>query len=133
MQEAERHDFYYSLIFVFAPFRVESALVIEGGTMDEAFRCHREASIRGIKNHFNQLQISLEADRNLKKILITEIKPISLKKLLDKKEDDEPQLPCEIMEAVADTADVHIIVPNLRLEQRGAMPNVDQKRLIDEI
>ena len=37
------------------------------------------------------------------------------------------------MEAVADIADMHINVPNLTLEQREAMLNVDQKRIFDKI
>uniref|UniRef100_A0A1X7SDM8 ATP-dependent DNA helicase n=1 Tax=Amphimedon queenslandica TaxID=400682 RepID=A0A1X7SDM8_AMPQE len=37
------------------------------------------------------------------------------------------------MEAVADIADMHINVPNLTLEQREAMFNVDQKRIFDKI
>uniref|UniRef100_A0A1X7V6S4 Helitron helicase-like domain-containing protein n=1 Tax=Amphimedon queenslandica TaxID=400682 RepID=A0A1X7V6S4_AMPQE len=55
MQEAERDDFYYSLIFLFVPFGDESTLVMEGETMEEAFRHHREASIRCNENHFNKL------------------------------------------------------------------------------
>ena len=103
MKETERDDFYYSLIFLFVPFRDESTLVMEGETMEEAFRRHREASIRGIENHFNKLQKLLEAG-------FTE-------ELHHNKDDDEPQLLGEIMEAVADIADMHINVPNLTLEQ----------------
>ena len=47
-------------------------------------------------------------------------------------DDDEPQLLGEILEAVADIADMHINVPNLTLEQREAMLNVDQKRIFDK-
>uniref|UniRef100_A0A1X7VFD1 Uncharacterized protein n=1 Tax=Amphimedon queenslandica TaxID=400682 RepID=A0A1X7VFD1_AMPQE len=57
MQEAERDDFYYSLIFLFVPFRDETTLVMERETMEEVFRRHREASICGIK-------IILTNDRN---------------------------------------------------------------------
>uniref|UniRef100_A0A1X7V7A6 Uncharacterized protein n=1 Tax=Amphimedon queenslandica TaxID=400682 RepID=A0A1X7V7A6_AMPQE len=53
--------------------------------------------------------------------------------LPDNKEDDEPELLGEIMEAVADIADTHINVPNLTLEQREAMFNVDQKRIFNKI
>ena len=52
MKEMERDDFYYSLIFLFVPFRDDSTLVMEGETMEEAFRCHREASIRGISINY---------------------------------------------------------------------------------
>ena len=38
MKETERDNFYYSLIFLFVPFRDESTLVMEGETMEEAFR-----------------------------------------------------------------------------------------------
>uniref|UniRef100_A0A1X7SQ68 Uncharacterized protein n=1 Tax=Amphimedon queenslandica TaxID=400682 RepID=A0A1X7SQ68_AMPQE len=54
--QAERDDFYYSLIFLFVLFRDESTLVMEWETMEEAFRHHREAFIRGIENHFNKQQ-----------------------------------------------------------------------------
>uniref|UniRef100_A0A1X7UCQ4 Uncharacterized protein n=1 Tax=Amphimedon queenslandica TaxID=400682 RepID=A0A1X7UCQ4_AMPQE len=37
------------------------------------------------------------------------------------------------MEALADIADMHINVPNLTLEERGTMLNVDQKRIFDKI
>uniref|UniRef100_A0A1X7VU73 Uncharacterized protein n=1 Tax=Amphimedon queenslandica TaxID=400682 RepID=A0A1X7VU73_AMPQE len=134
MQEAERDDFYYSLIFLFVPFRDDSTLVMEGKTMEEAFWHHREASIRGIENHFNKLQILLEAERNWKKIVDARNKAgFTKEELIDNKEDHEPKLLGEIMEAVADIADMHINVPNLTLEKREAMLNVDQKRIFDKI
>uniref|UniRef100_A0A1X7SJU5 Uncharacterized protein n=1 Tax=Amphimedon queenslandica TaxID=400682 RepID=A0A1X7SJU5_AMPQE len=117
MQEAERDEFYYSLMFLFVPIRDESTLVMEGGTMEEAFWCHREESICGIKNHFNKLHKLLEPERNWKKSVDARNKAGFIEELLDNKKGDEPQILGEIMEAVADMADMHIIVPNLTLEQ----------------
>uniref|UniRef100_A0A1X7U945 Uncharacterized protein n=1 Tax=Amphimedon queenslandica TaxID=400682 RepID=A0A1X7U945_AMPQE len=106
---------------------------MEGETMEVAFRRHTEASIHGIETHFNKLQKLLEAERNCKTIVDARNKAGFTEELPDIKEDDEPQLLGEIMEAVADIANMHINVPNLTLEQREAMFNVDHKRIFHKI
>uniref|UniRef100_A0A1X7TUE5 Uncharacterized protein n=1 Tax=Amphimedon queenslandica TaxID=400682 RepID=A0A1X7TUE5_AMPQE len=116
MQEAERDNFYYSLIILFVPFREKSALVMEVETMKGAVRRHREASICGIENSFHKVHNLCEADCKWKKIVEARNKASFTEELPDKKEDDEPQFLGEIMEAVGDIADMHINIPNLTLE-----------------
>ena len=75
-----RDDFYNSLLFV--PYRDEGTLVMERETMEEDFRRHREASIRGIStNYRNYYKLNVIG----RKLSMQEIKPLH-----NNKDDDEP-------------------------------------------
>ena len=52
---------------------------------------------------------------------------------LKNRDDDEPQMLGEIMDAVNDIADMNNNVPNLTLDQRVAMLNSNEKRIYDKI
>ena len=64
------------------------------------------------KRNFDKIKSHLMSQKNVKKIVDARNKAGFTEELHDNKDDDEPQLLGEIMEAVADIADMHINVPN---------------------
>ena len=86
--------------------------------------------------HHDKLQNLLGAEKKWKEIQDAR-KSIGLGEAeeaeLKNRDDDEPQLLGEIMDAVNDIADMNNNVPNLTLDQRVAMLNSDQKIIYDKI
>uniref|UniRef100_A0A1X7U5P1 Uncharacterized protein n=1 Tax=Amphimedon queenslandica TaxID=400682 RepID=A0A1X7U5P1_AMPQE len=114
------------LTFLFVLFRNKSTLVM-GERMEEAFRRHREACIRGIDNHFNKQQKLLETECHWKKLIDARNKACFTEDELPDNKDDEPELLGELMEAVAAIADMHINVSNLT--KRGKAYCISKKEL----
>ena len=135
LKEEERESYYYSLMILFVPFRYEAGLILHGETVEEAFQRHRNDN-DSLNMHHDKLQNLLGAEKKWKEIQDAR-KSIGLGEAeeaeLKNRDDDEPQLLGEIMDAVNDIADMNNNVPNLSLDQRVAMLNSDQKRIYDKI
>ena len=122
-------------MILFVPFRYEAGLILDGETVEEAFQRHRNDN-DSLNMHHNKLQNLLGAEKKWKEIQDAR-KSIGLGEAeeaeLKNRDDNEPQLLDEIMDAVNDIADMNNNVPNLTLDQRVAMLNSDQKRIYDKI
>ena len=131
LKEEERESYYYSLMILFVPFRYEAGLNLYGETVEEAFQSHRNDN-DSLNMHHDKLQNLLGAEKKWKEIQDAR-KNIGLgeaeEAVLKNRDDDEPQLLGEIMDAVNDIADMNNNVPNLTLDQRVTMLNSDQKRI----
>ena len=122
-------------MILFVPFRNEAGLILDGETVEEAFQRHRNDN-DSLNMHHEKLQNLLRAEKKWNKIQDAR-KSIGLGEAeeaeLKNRDNDEPQLLGEIMDAVNDIADMNNNVPNLTLDQRVAMLNSDQKRIYDKI
>ena len=128
-KEAQREDYYYSLILLFVPFRTESSLLHDNETAEEAFR--RLVNTDSSSYHA-RLQKMLEAQSNIKEI--NEARHADGEEEKISKEDNDPQLMGEARTAMDDVADMNVkSSTDLPLESRVAMLNADQRRIFDNV
>ena len=127
--EAQREDYYYSLILLFTPFRDESSLLLENETAEEAFhRLQNEDSLA----HHAKLNKTLEAQSKIKKI--NDARQTGEEQEMVSKEYDDPQLVGEAKNAMNDVFDMNVNSDDdLSLEDRINMLNTDQRRVFDKI
>ena len=127
-KEAQREDYYYSLILLFVPFRTESSLLLDNKKGGEAF--HRLVNT-DCSSYHARLQI-LEAQSNIK---INEARHADGEEEKISKEDDEPQLMGEAKTAMNDVIDMNVKSSSdlLPLKSRVAMLNADQQRIFDNV
>ena len=100
--------------------------MLDGETVEEAFQRHRNDN-DSLNMHHDKLQNLLGAEKKWKEIQDTR-KSIGLTELKNR-DDNEPQLLGEIMDAVNDIADMNNNVPNSTLDERVTMLNSHQKRI----
>ena len=109
LQEDERESYYYSLMILFVPFWNESGLILDGETVEEAFQRLRNDN-DSLNMHHDKLQNLLGAEKKWKEIQDAR-KNIGLGEAneteLKNRDNDEPQLLGEIMDAVNDIADMN--------------------------
>ena len=113
-KEAQREDYYYSLILLFVPFQTESSLLLDNERAEEAF--YRLVNT-DCSSYHARLQM-LEAQSNIK---INEARHADGEEEISK--DDKPQLMGEAKTAMIDIIDVNVkSSSDLSLESRVAMP-----------
>ena len=121
-------------MILFVPLRNEVGLILDVETVEEAFQHHRNDN-DSLNMHHDKLQNLIGAEKKWKKIQDAR-KSIGLGEVeeaeLKNRDDNEPHLLGEIMDAVNDIVDMNNIVPNLTLDQRVGMLNSDQKRIFDK-
>ena len=112
-------------MILFAPFRNEVGLILDGKTNEEAIQLYRNDNDSPNVHHDN-LQNLLGAEKNERKYK-TPKKYCSWRSReaeVKNRDDDEPQLLGEIMDAVNDIADIN---NNVTLDPKVAMLNSNQK------
>ena len=110
-------------MILFVPFQNKAGLILDGETVEEAFQHHRNDN-DSLNMHHDKLQSLLGAEKKWKEIQDAR-KSIGLGEAeeaeLKNRDDDEPQLLGEIMDAVNDIADVVVewlVWGTFYLEQR---------------
>ena len=131
-KEDQRESYYYSLVLLFVPFREESCLLEENETAEQAFNRLLPGD-SNCSNHHSKLQTMLAA-----KVSATAINKArnadGVEEKIDTANDDQPHLLGEDKSAMKDVADMAVKqTSTLSLEERMAMLNVDQRRVLDNI
>ena len=120
LKEEQRESYYYSLMILFVPFRNEAGLILDGETV-EAFQHHRNDN-DSLNMHHDKLQKLLGAEKKWKEIQDAR-KSICLGEAeeaeLKNRDDNEPQLFGEIMDAVNDIADMNNNLPNFDIRSKS--------------
>ena len=126
-KEAQREDYFYSLILLFVPFR---DLFHENETAEAAF--HGLVNVDSSAYHA-KLQKIMEAQSKIKEI--NEARQASGVEERVTKDDNDPQLMGEARTAVTDMLDmvVNHSSDQLSLEERENMLNADQRRIYDKV
>ena len=119
-------------MILFVPFRNKAGLILDGETIEQAFQGHRNDN-GSLNMHHDKLQNLLGAEKNGRKFMTQEKILILEKQKRLSRDDDEPQLLGEIMDAVNDIGDMNNNVPEMTLDQGVAMLNSDQKGIYDKM
>ena len=131
----QREDYFYTLLLLFVPFTVESDLIEEGQTAEEAFDQFLE-TCESLKDHHESLQQMLEAQSKIKKIdeARKEQEGEHDAEEGDSEHEEGVKLVGKAEAAMHDVQDMENNSSNhLHLEQHIEMLNEDQKRVFGKI